>query len=275
MTYYTGIMNTYLEIRDGPEAGVFYRLRPNFRIGSGDCELRVSDPQVPALHSQVLLDNRNQMVLVCTNAVFEISANGKSVKKAVLSNGTLIKIGSVTFKVVETDKEVWGSIDPLLPKEGVRYSQNWFEDDRPRETPVAKFKEPESPKSKLLGELRKTTAEFKNPPFATPFKLFRTPFRLLIESGPQADDEFIVSWGPREFGPMSLEFPIEFPPFPGTLFTLSPSDEGEVVFSTKHPDFARVSGHTDVMCVINDQDRIQAGNSTIVIHLLKDNVDND
>lgn len=268
-------MNTYLEILSGPEKGSLYRVRPNLRIGSGNCDLRIEDTDLPPLHSQVLLDQKNQMVLVCTNAVFEVLINGRAVKKVVLLNGITAQIGNSLFKIIVTDKELLGALDPLLPNQAsANASRNWL---APEKEPALSFKvaQPESPKLLLIKELQHLIDEIKNPPLAPSFSLFKQPILLRLETGPQADDEYILSWGPRDFGPLALEFPIEFPPFPGILFTLTPSDSGEIVFSTKHPDFARVSGHTDSSCVIADGDKIEAGNSTIFVELLKDTLSHD
>ncbi len=269
-------MYTYLELLSTKEKGLTYRARPSLRVGSsGDCDVQVNDPKIPPIHSQVLLDNKNRMVLVCTNAVYEIIINGRGVKKVVLLNGITIRIGNSFFKVIATDRELMGALDPLMPKpEPDNAARNWFEEDRDVATTI-KFAQPESPKTILAKELKQLVSEFKNPPLTPTFRLFKFPILLRLETGPQADDEYILSWGPRNFGPLALEFPVEFPPFPGILFTLSPSDSGEIIFSTKHPDFARVSGHTDPTCVIRDGDKIEAGNSTILVEFLKDVVGHD
>jgi hypothetical protein len=264
-------MNTYLEILSGPDKGMVYQIRPTLRIGSGKYDLSIRDPDLPQLHSQVLLNAKNQMVLVCTNAVFEIRINGSSVKKVALVHGMTLQIGSTHLKVSISSIPIIGAVDPLAPKRDpltrpnkVRTPEDSVENTKGLSIVV------DSPKSHLAKGLREFSKTVTNETATNSFKLFNVPLLLRLETGPQADDEYVVSWGPRDFGPMALEFPIEFPPFPGVLFTLSPSETGQVVFSTKHPDFSRVRGISESTCVINSGDRVEAGNSTILIEYLKD-----
>ena len=256
-------MYTYIEIQNGPEKGFTYLVRPNMRLGSVDCELPISDDQAPPLHSQVLLNDKNQFTLVCTNAVFDIKINGRSVKKVVLLSGITIQISNIILKIFKTDDLNNSALDPLKPKNIFNsfIKPNFLNSKETKEL---------SPKELLKQSLFDLKVEKKNLSPSSNFRLFKKPIHLKIVSGPQADDEFIFSWGPRDFGPLSIEFPIEYPPFPSTLFTLTPSESHEIIFSTNHPDFARVCGHNEQSCVISISDKIEAGNSTIILSYLKD-----
>jgi hypothetical protein len=240
------------------------------RVGSGECELRIEDHLIPPHHSQVLLDTKNQLVLVCTNAVYEIIARGYSVKKVVLSDGIVLQLGETELRVLVTPREKANAFDPLAPNEHTSpFLGNWEEKHQDAMAPFRPNKV-DTPKSRLISELKHLINATAPAEFQSTFKLFKEPFKLRLETGPQADDEFVVSWGPRDFGPLALEYPIEYPPFPGILFSLTPNETGEILFSTKFPDFARVSGHNNPICVIRIGETIEAGNSTIVIENLKD-----
>lgn len=263
-------MYIYFEILSGAEMGQYFRVRPNNRFGSGDCEIKLSDPTLPALHSQILLDNKSRLVLVCTNAVFEISADGKIMKKVILEDGLNLKIANSSLKVHILDKPINDAHDPLRPMANLENNlQNLL---NPTEDLLSRtFKvQRESPNKSLIDGLQTLLESAQNPNSPASFRLFCRPVVLRIEKGAQAEDEFIVSWGPRDFGPLVLEFPIEFPPFPRVLFTLTPNANGDIVFSTKHSDFARVSGQSDSTCVMKSGDRIIAGNSTILVEFLGD-----
>lgn len=259
-------MYTYLEISSGPQQGKTYRLRPHIRVGSGDCEIRLEDPELPALHSQVMFDSNDQLVLVCTNAVYEIISNGRSSKKVVLENGIHLRVGSTSFQVLVTTKSIGDALDPLKPV---------LNHELTLKKEFTLHQEPNSSRNNLIAELHRLAERAPKRTQAEAVRLFKHPVKLTVKQGPQADDEFIFSWGPREFGPMALEFPVEFPPFPGILFTLSPSENGDIVFNTKHPDFARVSGQTDTTCVIAMGDHIEVGNSIILVERLEDKSDYD
>lgn len=272
--YILGGMAVFLEILTGTEKGMVYRVRPGLKVGSAtNCDLRLDNQSVPPTHSQVLLDHKDQMVLVCTNAVYESLVNGQSVKKVTLLNGVQFQIGSATLKVIHSDKKLPGVQDPLRPQ-------------RPSQTATKKSKEPnenqpeaplwspqpvqDSPRSRLIEALQNLLEENENPLFPISFQLFKTPFSLKVCRGPQSDDEYIVSWGPRDFGPFSLEFPIEYPPLPDILFSLRPNSDGDIEFYTEHPEFSKVSGKNKNPCVIEDGDRIHVGDSELEVSFLKD-----
>lgn len=265
-------MYTYLEIASGSNKGMVYRLQPSLRLGSSSqCEIPILDSDAPPIHSVVMYDHKDQLVLVCTNAVYEILANNKKVKKTVLYQGKLLQISNTHLRIRVSETPLIGAIDPLTLKQSETQNNpppttdDVFEiDDKSRVTVF------ETTKSLLIKELQALVDSFNTPyPHPKTFKLFKQPIRLKVESGPQADDEYWISWGPRDFGPQSLEFQLEFPPFPPVLFTLSSNNEGEIIFSTNHPAYASLSGQTSSTSVISDGSKILAGNSTISVEFVK------
>jgi len=261
-------MYTYLEITSGSNKGMVYRLQPNLRVGSSNqCEIQLLDTEVPPVHSMVMLDHKDQLILVCTNAVYEIIANDKSVKKTVLYDKKILQISNIHLRVRVTQKPLVGAVDPFIIKNmETQNLTNLTNHDILEINDKTKATEIETTKSRLIKELQIIMDSF-NTPFPHPhtFKLFKNPLLLKVLTGPQADDEYLISWGPRDFGPQSLEFQLEFPPFPAILFTLSPNAEGEVIFSTNHPSFASLSGQTTPTGAITSGSKIIAGNSTISI----------
>ena len=181
-----------------------------------------------------------------------------------------IKIANQHFRVKVTQKPLIGAIDPSIIKQQETQNLDSLSADEILElNDKSKVTVIETTKTKLLKELHMIIENF-NTPFPHPhtFKLFKSPLLLKVETGPQADDEYLVSWGPRDFGPQSLEFQLEFPPFPGILFTLTPNAEGEVIFSTNHPQYASLSGQTTPVNVITNGCKIIAGNSTISVEFI-------
>lgn len=264
-------MYTYLEITSGSNKGMVYRLQPNLRLGSSNqCEIPLLDPEAPPIHSMVMLDQKDHLVLVCTNAVYEIIANNRTVKKTVLHDDKVLQIYNVHLRVRVTQKPLIGAVDPFILKQAEPQNTAMLTPNEILEiNDQSKITVVETPKSRLIKELSALLESFSTPfPHPHTFKLFKRPFLLKVETGPQADDEFLVSWGPRDFGPQSLEFQLEFPPFPAILFTLSPSSEGDIVFSTNHPNLASVSGQPTSTSVILNGSKIIAGNSTISIEFL-------
>ncbi len=268
-------MYTYLEIVSGPNKGMAYRVRPGLRVGSGDYDLQLVDPSVPPLHSQVMLDQEDRFVLVCTNAVYEMRAGGQTFKKVLLQKGMVIQIGNAFLGVKSSVEPLMGALDPLLVRQNEQKVEESLVDEQTKtQTQLSKAFEIETPKKLLLNELENLMSQPElmsdvklNPPS---FKLFKNPLHLKVESGPHADDEYVISWGPRDFGPLSLEFPVDYPPFPGILFTLTPGSEGEILFSTIHPKFCKVNGQDQQTSVLREGSQIIAGNSTIKINYLKE-----
>lgn len=266
-------MYTYLEITNGTNKGMVYRVQPNLRVGSSSqCEIPLLDPDAPPIHSMIMLDQKDQMVLVCTNAVYEILANNRTVKKTVLQDDKLLQIANVHLRVRVSLQPLIGAVDPFLLKQAEPANNAVLTPNEILEIEEqSKVTVIETPKTRFLKELNAVLSSFNSPfPHPHTFKLFKQPILLKVESGPQADDEFLVSWGPRDFGPQSLEFQLEFPPFPAILFTLSPNANGEIIFSTNHPNFASVSGQSSPTSVITSGSKIIAGNSTISVEFLND-----
>lgn len=264
-------MYTYLEITSGSNKGMVYRLQPNLRLGSSaQCEIPLLDPEAPPIHSMVMLDQKDQLVLVCTNAVYEIIANNRTVKKTVLQDDKALQISNVHLRVRITQKPLIGAVDPFILKQAEPLNTTVLSSNEILEiNDLSRVTTIETPKTRLIKELNALLESFSTPfPHPHSFKLFKQPFLLKVETGPQADDEFLVSWGPRDFGPQSLEFQLEFPPFPAILFTLSPNSEGDIVFSTNHPNFASVSGQITSTGAIMNGSKIYAGNSTISVEFL-------
>lgn len=266
-------MFTYLEILSGPHKGMTYRIRPGLRIGSGSCEVQIPDPAMPPIHSQVLLDQEDRFVLVCTNAVYEIKISNSVVKKLLLQKGDVLQIANVFIGIKESKVALIGALDPLMirqQQEEERKVESPTFEDTAYQTQVSRVHLEETPKSKLLKELTSIIESHKNnynESYA--LKLFKFPIHLKVEQGPNANDEHIVSWGPRDFGPMALEFPVEYPPFPAILFTLKPTENGEVFFSTQHPQFCKVEGQELHSGLLKEGSRIIAGNSTILFEFLR------
>lgn len=268
-------MYTYIEILSGSDKGMTFRVRPGLRVGSGNCDIQLKENSVPPLHSQVMLDQEDRFVLVCTNAVYEMKTGSQTVKKILLQKGMVIQIGNAFIGVKSSTELLPGAIDPLLiKKEEQKLDEKLLEEKTETKLLNSKITEIDTPKKILIEELKQLveksleTRSLKITPIH--FKLFKNPVQLKVESGPNADDEYIVTWGPRDFGPMSLEYPIEYPPFPDILFTLTPNEEGEIIFTTKHPKFCKVMGQSQSSSILKDGSQIIAGNSTIYIKYLNE-----
>lgn len=259
------------------------------RLGSGNCEIKLQDPQVPDVHSQFLLDSNDSLVLVCNNAVYEILSNGQSLKKLPLTHLLTFQVGATKLQVKITKQPI-----AVTANESIENSQTMASTDSLSEkTQVSlltkvpsegtalggkttgafptKVLKTETFKEKLVTQL-KFTAELQTKVDENQinFRLFKAPFQLRILEGPQADDIFVISWGPRDFGPSSTEFPFDYPPYPGILFSLTPNEHGEIFFSTQTPQFARVNNGSDAFCVLELGDRITAGESTLIVEEVKE-----
>lgn len=253
------------------------------RLGSGNCELKIPDASVPEIHSQFLLDSSDNLVLVCNNIVYDVLVDGQPYKKLALSNNLVFQVGATTLKVKITNKAT-GAETKVTVGDGVatkKPTSDKTNNNLPGEATVVaevmiqaptKVQKVETSKEKFLTQIKFLLDSAKKEASSTKsFQLFKQPFQLRIVEGPKADDIFIISWGPRDFGPGSAEFPIEFPPYPDILFTLTPNNQGEIFFSTQEPQFAQVNGGQDVYCVIDFGDKIVAGGSTLLVEPLKEN----
>lgn len=255
-------MYTYLEVLQGPEKGRVFKIKPHMRLGSGPYEIQLADPTIPDCHSQFLLDQQDKLVLVCNNAIYEIYYENRVVKKLTLNNDSLFHIGNTQFRVFidAIDRPNTSQRDFTKGPHNSVLSGN-------HDTPIKRSPEL---KEQLLQELKALSDKSSAKTSIPLFRLFKQPLKLKVLSGPQTDDEFFLSWGPREFGPGALEFPLEFPPWPSILFTLAPDPQGEIIYTSKDLKASSVIGKENFPCILNHGDQIIAGTSVVIIEFVKD-----
>lgn len=232
-------MAIYLEALSGPYQGESFLVKETYEIGRAKGEILLrNDAKVSSSHAVVKKDKRGNLTLVDLKSANGIKVHGQKVKKVVLLPGMTFEIGRTLFKVTER------ASDADLP-------------EVPQEIPWVLTLRSEIPKLVTLkGEQDHGIA------------VFSPPMKVKIIQGIQADQSFILGYGPREFGSETLDFELEETTAPPIAFELVPLPRG-AEFRTRHPKLVLLNDQPVSQKELKEGDQIRLGQTIIEIGFVK------
>jgi hypothetical protein len=168
-------MRLELEILDGINKGKRLLLRNGLRLGKTQDGLFFDDPQMSDFHATVTFDNQKSWNIECL-APLNMRMGFQEVQRATLIPGLIFHLGQTGFKVIE--------------RQQARTGGPWIEE-------------------------MKAWLNF-NPgrQIGTEIFLFLRPVRLSFIQGPQYEEIFTLSYGPRELGYNNLDLSLKDPSSP-------------------------------------------------------------
>ena len=167
-------MRFELEILDGTNRGKRLLLRNGLILGKTQEELSFDDPEMFASHAVINYSAQKSWNIECL-APSKMRLGTGEVVSASLIPGLIFHLGQTGFKVVERIPKMLGPW-----KEALRH---WLEAFQPRKT-------------------------------ATEIFFFLHPIRLIFVRGPQLEEAYTLSYGPRELGYNNLDLNIQDPSAP-------------------------------------------------------------
>ncbi|PWU17835.1 MAG: hypothetical protein C5B49_08180 [Bdellovibrio sp.] len=233
-------MAVYVQALEGPHKGEKFLLKEGYEIGRARGEVMLRrDGKVSSRHALVKRTRSGNLVLVDQESQNGIKVNGQKVRRVTLGIGRVFVIGQTVFKVLQSEDEQAAQFDQPLWK-------------------------------KIIKEevLRLIEASKHQPPEQGHVVPFEPAVEIRILEGIQADRNFILGFGPREFGSDTLDFELEELTAPPVAFALVPTEAG-ADFQTDYPDIVRLNDHPIRIHRVKEGDRVRIGKTLIEIGFVK------
>lgn len=226
-------MGIVLEVIEGPGLGAQYDISVGNTLGGGGCDHVLKDPLIslPALRVEKDLKGKLQVINISKEKL--LSLNNKKVHRVVLMHGVKFRVGGTLFKVSST-------------KDGVQNSQK-----KPWATILY---------DNLHAYIFSTS---RNDHFGA----FNPPLQVNILEGNLAGTEFILGFGPREFGYNCFDFDINEPHLPDRAFSLVPGQKP--IIRALGEESIYLNNELITESALTDQDEIRVGSLKIKITFME------
>lgn len=220
-------MRLELEILDGANKGQRIALKNGLVVGKTVDSLHFDDESIAELHAMVSLDQKKQWNIDCLG-VNKIRLGFEEVSHARLIFGLIFNLGQTGFKVVQNEGRVVTSWQKEL--------KTWLENNPgPRLKPDLVF--------------------------------FLKPIRLSFILGPQYEEVYTLSYGPREIGFNNLDLNIKDPTAPtqvARFFQVSDQTYIENLCGSK----ATINGQPFDQHPVTSGDKLKVASNVIELSLL-------
>jgi predicted component of type VI protein secretion system len=234
------LMPLYLDILEGASAGERMPLVEGAVVGRTEGEIRIRDAKISSRHAKVKKDEKGKLFLVDDGSTNGLRLNGIRESQVLLENGVKFQIGKTWVRVIEYEREKAPS--PPTPRDwkGLLVQQ------------IASISLKDN-----LAEASRTRPKAFNPPVC-----------LKVKTGIQASQEWVLGFGPRNFGADTLEFELFEPTTPDLAFTISPDEDGPI-FRTEHGGVVMLNEKAVSSDILREGDQIRIGDSLIEVSFLK------
>jgi pSer/pThr/pTyr-binding forkhead associated (FHA) protein len=234
-------MGLFLDVLEGASAGERFPLMEGTVIGRTEGDIRIRDAKISSRHAKVVKNEKGQFFLVDEGSTNGLRVKGIRRDRILLENGLSFLIGKTPVRIVEYDRE--------------KYS--------PPSTSAKDWR------GLLVQQIPPLTLE-DNPSATTTTrpKAFSPPVCLRVKTGIQSKQEWILGFGPRNFGSEGLEFELFEPTTPDLAFKISPDDEG-ARFDTDHSTVVFLNEKPISTDILREGDQIRIGDSLIEVFFLK------
>ena len=256
-----------LKVMDGPLKGHKFALKAGLGIGRSRGDIRIDDGKVSSLHAFVA-ENGDQLVLTDNGSKNGIRFENERVMSLPLKEGTVFQIGNTVFKVILAREKPSPPLPqlpdvPIAPESAV---SEWTSTAVPLGSLPAIEPKKELPWNEILAQFcDQVIPELKDQPRA--MAALTPAVRLTFLGGVQSETEWVLGYGPRRAGALSVDLPIFEPGAPEVCFEILPSPEG-VTFRTNHPNDVTLNGQPIRVKPLVAGDMIVVGATRIEVDLL-------
>jgi pSer/pThr/pTyr-binding forkhead associated (FHA) protein len=223
----------FIEVLDGPLQGSRFKIEAGHIIGRNSGDIIIEDPKVSHKHAQFDLDNKGQFVLNDLNSSNGILTGNRRVRKLAMIPGVAFKLGRTSFQVIQIDDQ---------PAQNFARILTW--------------------KENLAEKLPIDWVQNKMADGAG--KPFSPCLRLEFIQGIQADESFILGYGPRKAGALSLDIELRDPEAPELAFEIIP-DDGFAVIKNHCKNKLTLNNQRLKTETLQDGDLIRFGRSVIKV----------
>lgn len=230
-------MALYIVVKTGPAQGETYSVSEGLTIGRKGAGVHLKDPKVSSRHAQVKRRADGLLQLVDLGSKNGIFSAGERVSRLDLTPGMEFEIGSSVFAVFES-----GESSKEKKKKG---KKRWNE--------------------VLSNFARQSLFQLENQP--TPISPMRPALVLDFLRGPQVETRWVLGYGPRKIGRLSVDLPIFEEQASEICFEVFPSDEG-ICFKPLGEE-VRLNGKKVSSEVLKVGDRIQILNTELEVDFIE------
>ena len=220
-------MRLELEVLDGIHKGKRIGLRNGLVIGRMVDQIQFDDQDMAELHAIVNLDSKKSWNIECLGEN-RIRLGFDEVVRARLIFGLVFNLGQTGFKVVQREGRQISSWEAEM--------KNWLENNpAPRVTPEMFF--------------------------------FLKPLRLSFIQGPQYEEVYTLSYGPRELGHNNLDLNIKDPTAPQQVAKFFQVAD-QVYVENLGADKVSINGSSFDQHLVSSGDKLKVGSNVIELTLL-------
>lgn len=211
---------------EGPLKDRYFQLREGMTIGrkTGDILLE-KDPMVSSLHGRIVSKENGQFVLIDAGSQNQFIVNGKQVSEVLLIEGASFQVGKSVFIVISAKPEELSR----LPIE-----KNWKD---------------------IVFDLLEN-----NKGMGTRIKALNPAIKIECLIGANADDSWVLGFGPRTFGPLCDDIEILEKHTSDIAFEIDQGDYGpQLISRTRDLSVNQSEVLTDSVVNLKDGDEIRFG----------------
>lgn len=220
-------MRLELEVLDGMHKGKRISLRNGLVVGRFVDQTQFDDPDMAELHAIINLDSKKSWNIECLGSN-RIRLGFDEVVRARLILGLIFNLGQTGFKVVQREGRQISSWENEM--------KTWFENNPgPRVTPELFF--------------------------------FLKPLRLSFIQGPQYEEVYTLSYGPREIGHNNLDLNIKDPTAPNQVAKFFQVAD-QVYIENLGGDKVSINGSSFDQHLVSSGDKLKVGSNVIELSLL-------
>lgn len=220
-------MRLELEVLDGTNKGKRLLLQNGLKLGRQQGALTFSDSEMAELHAVITFDSKNAWNIECL-APNRMRLGFEEVDRATLIVGLIFHLGQTGFKVVEHASKLTGPWEEQM--------KNWLENNPGHSTETEIF-------------------------------FFLRPVRLSFTQGPQYEEVYTLSYGPRELGYNSLDLSLKDPSSPPRVVRFFQIGD-QVYIENLCGDKATINGKPFDQHNVQNGDTLRVTSSVIELSLL-------
>jgi pSer/pThr/pTyr-binding forkhead associated (FHA) protein len=229
-------MITFIEVIEGASEGSRFKIEQGLTLGRSKADIVIKDPKISSTHAEILINSKEQYVLVDLESSNGLYINGRRVKKVALLPGVIFEVGRTVFKVVQVEA-----------------------------TEAANFSRIMTWRTMLAGYLYGLTSPERSESLS--LQSFSPALRLSFVQGIQTDEEIILGYGPRSAGSESIDIELLDQDAPKQAFELRPGP-GAVEIKILAPGQVTLNKVSVDSEILKDGDLIAVGNTLIKVTYL-------
>lgn len=226
-------MAIFIEVIAGNDLGMRFKASHGLKIGRSLGDVTINEPKMSGVHAQIRSTENGKLFLIDRESSNGIKIKGVRVQKLHLTPGVTFQIGATVFLVLEAEEE------------------------REQIEKVDTFDWQQT----LMSAIPNLKLEDQRP--MSPIRTFTRPITLSIVEGFQANQRYVLGYGPRNVGLACLDIEITDPRSPDLAFSIIATSNGAAEFVTDQTATVLLNGVSTNKEILKNGDIIRVGSTLI------------